>query len=182
MKSSFWSIRGNAVIPRPLLSAEKTACARSSVGRAKVARSLNDIFDENGLGIETVRVEDKVPPGQTSEATVFESTVTSRSVRQRSTRARAKDASQTSGVSAPSGDQPTELIFKLERRGDGWGEEIIPHLTVERRPLRSKKKKNKGTFVAVQEADVNTEEVEEDEGQVWHFCCSSWKPHLLIPK
>jgi hypothetical protein len=29
----------------------------------------------------------------------------------------------------------TELIFRLERRGEGWGEEIIPHLTVERRPV-----------------------------------------------
>ena len=29
----------------------------------------------------------------------------------------------------------TELIFRLERRGEGWGEEIIPHLTVEQRPL-----------------------------------------------
>lgn len=32
-------------------------------------------------------------------------------------------------------DPPTELIFKLERRGDGWGEEFIPHITVENRPL-----------------------------------------------
>ena len=33
-------------------------------------------------------------------------------------------------------DQPaTELIFRLERRGDGWGEEIFPHLVLEQRPL-----------------------------------------------
>jgi hypothetical protein len=29
----------------------------------------------------------------------------------------------------------TELIFRLERRGDGWGEEIFPHLVLEQRPL-----------------------------------------------
>eukprot|EP00889_Picochlorum_renovo_P004083 jgi/Picre1/31113/NNA_006467.t1 len=33
-------------------------------------------------------------------------------------------------------DSPTELIFKLSRRGYGWGEEIIPHLTVEKRPVK----------------------------------------------
>lgn len=27
------------------------------------------------------------------------------------------------------------MIFKLERRGDGWGEEIFPHIVVENRPL-----------------------------------------------
>lgn len=33
-------------------------------------------------------------------------------------------------------NSPTELIFKLTRRGYGWGEEIIPHLTVEKRPVK----------------------------------------------
>lgn len=30
----------------------------------------------------------------------------------------------------------TELIFRLDRRGVGWGEEILPHLTVEQRILK----------------------------------------------
>ncbi len=29
----------------------------------------------------------------------------------------------------------TELIFRFERRGEGWGEEILPHLVMENRPL-----------------------------------------------
>lgn len=29
----------------------------------------------------------------------------------------------------------TELVVCLERRGEGWGEEILPHLHVERRPV-----------------------------------------------
>ncbi len=33
----------------------------------------------------------------------------------------------------------TELVFVLERRGHGWGEEIIPHLVVEERPIAAKK-------------------------------------------
>jgi hypothetical protein len=50
--------------------------------------------------------------------------------------------SQSSGdVESESSDKelkegPTELIFKLSRRGYGWGEEIIPHLTVEKRPVK----------------------------------------------
>lgn len=33
---------------------------------------------------------------------------------------------------------PTELIFNLYNRGSGWGEEIIPHLTVEKRAVVKK--------------------------------------------
>ncbi len=36
---------------------------------------------------------------------------------------------------------PTEIVFKLERRGDGWGEEIFPHITMEKRPLIKSKHK-----------------------------------------
>ena len=31
----------------------------------------------------------------------------------------------------------TQLIFKLERRGEGWAEEILPHLVLEQRPLEA---------------------------------------------
>jgi hypothetical protein len=37
--------------------------------------------------------------------------------------------------------EDTQLIFKLERRGDGWAEEIFPHFVVEQRPLGGKKKR-----------------------------------------
>ncbi|GMH35055.1 hypothetical protein BSKO_02923 [Bryopsis sp. KO-2023] len=43
------------------------------------------------------------------------------------------------GPTSPPGEVPTELIIKLDRRGYGWGEEIIPRLTVERRPIAKKK-------------------------------------------
>lgn len=33
---------------------------------------------------------------------------------------------------------PTELIFNLYNRGSGWGEEIIPHLTVQQRAVVKK--------------------------------------------
>lgn len=44
----------------------------------------------------------------------------------------------------------TELVFKLERKGTGWSEEILPHLVVEHRPVasgsgRGKKKKHSAT-------------------------------------
>ncbi len=53
----------------------------------------------------------------------------------------AADAAETDVVTGepglpPDPDRPaTELIFRLERRGDGWGEEIFPHLVLEQRPL-----------------------------------------------
>ena len=37
----------------------------------------------------------------------------------------------------------TELIFRLERRGEGWGEEIFPHLVVEQRPWTSTAKRDR---------------------------------------
>lgn len=37
----------------------------------------------------------------------------------------------------------TELIFRLERRGEGWGEEIFPHLVVEQRPLTTTAKRDR---------------------------------------
>lgn len=32
-------------------------------------------------------------------------------------------------------EEPTEMIFELSRRGSGWGEEIFPMVSLERRPL-----------------------------------------------
>lgn len=51
----------------------------------------------------------------------------------------------------PGSGQPdkgsTELIFRLERRGEGWGEEIFPHLVVEQRPwiTTAKRDRNRST-------------------------------------
>jgi hypothetical protein len=33
----------------------------------------------------------------------------------------------------------TQLIFRLERRGEGWGEELLPHVVMEERPLKKKR-------------------------------------------
>lgn len=64
-------------------------------------------------------------------------------------------SSRGSGVSSSGGitsTQPqtataqkgsTELIFRLERRGEGWGEEIFPHLVVEQRPWTSAAKRDR---------------------------------------
>ena len=40
-------------------------------------------------------------------------------------------------------DPPTELIFQLDRRGEGWGEEIFPTLTVIRRPVVAPPKRDR---------------------------------------
>ena len=51
-----------------------------------------------------------------------------------------RKASHQRASARPSTDPPlppaTELIFRLDRRGVGWGEEILPHLTVEQRVLK----------------------------------------------
>ncbi len=35
-------------------------------------------------------------------------------------------------------EEATELIFTLEKRGSGWGEELFPRLTVEQRPIKKR--------------------------------------------
>lgn len=57
----------------------------------------------------------------------------------------------TSGESdACSGDEDdeagtcdTEFIIKLERQGEGWGEEILPRLSLEQRPLKRVRVRNR---------------------------------------
>ena len=53
-------------------------------------------------------------------------------------RASHTQASSQAGKPGSNHTQPpaTELIFRLDRRGVGWGEEILPHLTVEQRVLK----------------------------------------------
>mmetsp|Transcript_20593 Transcript_20593/g.57143 ORF Transcript_20593/g.57143 Transcript_20593/m.57143 type:complete len:755 (+) Transcript_20593:162-2426(+) len=40
-------------------------------------------------------------------------------------------------------DKPTELIWKLDRRGHGWGEEIIPFVTLEQREIKPPKRRHR---------------------------------------
>ena len=44
-------------------------------------------------------------------------------------------------------DEATELIFKLEKYGSGWGEELLPRLTVEQRPIKKRIRiRNRSSF------------------------------------
>lgn len=43
-------------------------------------------------------------------------------------------------MAAEGTDPPTELIVNLDRRGEGWGEEIVPYVTVEWRPIVKNKR------------------------------------------
>ena len=44
-------------------------------------------------------------------------------------------------------DDATELIFKLEKYGSGWGEELLPRLVVEQRPLQKRERfRNRSSF------------------------------------
>ena len=53
------------------------------------------------------------------------------------------ETSFTSDQSTPAEPASTELIFRLERRGEGWGEEIFPHLVVEQRPRTDVQKRDR---------------------------------------
>lgn len=57
-------------------------------------------------------------------------------------------------------DGPTELIFKFTRRGYGWGEEIIPQLEVEKRPIKSASSKRKKTVEMIVSGDDATDKPE----------------------
>lgn len=56
-------------------------------------------------------------------------------------------------------EEPTELIFKLDRRGYGWGEEIIPFLTVEKRPVKRNSSGGKKTveLTVADDAEISSE-------------------------
>lgn len=61
----------------------------------------------------------------------------------------ASDQASTSGRNSSSStenesERPTELIFNLEWRGYGWGEEILPHVIVEQRVIQPCKR-NRGS-------------------------------------
>ncbi len=44
-------------------------------------------------------------------------------------------------------EEATELIFKLEKYGSGWSEELFPRLTVEQRPIKKRIRiRNRSSF------------------------------------
>ena len=55
-------------------------------------------------------------------------------------------AGQATGAEKGS-DDATELIFTLRKYGSGWGEELLPRLVVEQRPLRKRERiRNRSSF------------------------------------
>lgn len=71
--------------------------------------------------------------------------------------------------------EPTELIFKLERRGHGWGEEIIPYLTVEKRPVKSSassKRSTKELKVVQEDGDSGVRVIARNRVSLWWWWCS----------
>lgn len=59
----------------------------------------------------------------------------------------------------------TELIFRLDRNGTGWGEEILPSLTVEHRPVKRRRERNRSSMP-----------------RPWTVRCTSFSPsHADIP-
>jgi hypothetical protein len=46
------------------------------------------------------------------------------------------------GSRSTTGEESGELIFNLYNRGSGWGEEIIPHITVKKRAVTKKQRRS----------------------------------------
>ena len=79
-------------------------------------------------------------PGQGRRSTVKQPPLSDDASERR--QSSASEAATTSGRASGDDseqDVPTELIVRLVRHGDGWGEEIFPHIEVENRPLMAKK-------------------------------------------
>ena len=107
-------------------------------------RSVDEEGDEEE---ETVRDERR----SRSKMEASSSSSSSRTTRKNAQRSRISTSKSTSpsSPSAKEGTQinqiNTELVWELERKGDGWGEEIFPSLRQKRRvvePLASKKRPN----------------------------------------
>lgn len=59
----------------------------------------------------------------------------------RAERAPQAAASSRSGAGERGPHEEQELVLLLERRGDGWGEEVLPHISLVRRPARRRDKR-----------------------------------------
>jgi hypothetical protein len=92
-------------------------------GRAAVSHNTYDEYDAPA----EVLVSNKAAPGP--EPDMAESPWTLAPARQKVL---------ASGKDGEGDDVPTEMIFNLFNRGSGWGEEIIPHVTVEKRKITKK--------------------------------------------
>ena len=91
----------------------------------------------------TTTLEPAEPPSEPrSKQDVPQPTTTPRPGRRGRPRKMPTLPSQAAAQAAKQSD--TELVFLLERRGHGWGEEIIPHLVVDERPIPAKKKTHTG--------------------------------------
>lgn len=107
------------------------------------AHSIEDLFED----LEQVDFTPLAPAASAARAVADVTAGTSADVSASSDSAKwlvdgSEEPTADSGGSSDEGDgdQATELIFRLERRGDGWGEEIFPHITVENRPLEKKQR------------------------------------------
>ncbi len=88
--------------------------------------------------------------------------------------AAASDKSEPGKAASPAHE---ELLFVLERRGSGWGEEVLPHLSVVRRPVaraRAEKRDAGSGQLLLREAGLSQEAVADIVGRAtaWRVRCT----------
>lgn len=74
---------------------------------------------------------------------------------------------------------PTELIFNLYNRGSGWGEEFIPHLTVQQRAVVKKPRRAWQVRGRVQHPFDQAAIQNATIAVVWLLCIGMWRPIWL---
>jgi hypothetical protein len=70
---------------------------------------------------------------------------------------RAQPEKRAASSSRVPGVEQKELVFLLERRGSGWAEEVLPHLTMVHRSVAEKREEVGGVQLLLREAGVSAE-------------------------
>ncbi len=118
----------------------KRAGRRSSCtaefGRQQGSRS-------SGSGVQDARETELAAADQQAKRDLYAQLLERRHSSQFSEVSASSSAGSGTSQTTKAESSSTELIFRLERRGEGWGEEIFPHLVVEQRPWTSAAKRDR---------------------------------------
>ncbi len=97
----------------------------------------------SGSGVQDAQETELAAADQRAKRDLYAQLLERRHSSQLSEVSASNSAGSGTSQTAKAESSSTELIFRLERRGEGWGEEIFPHLVVEQRPWTSAAKRDR---------------------------------------
>jgi len=97
----------------------------------------------SGSGVQDAQETELAAADQQAKQDLYAQLLERRHSSQLSEVSASNSAGSGTSQTAKAESSSTELIFRLERRGEGWGEEIFPHLVVEQRPWTSAAKRDR---------------------------------------